>query len=38
VYPGSVHLFANSSLPGYDEAAAALVMRRAIDLLARIGR
>lgn len=38
LYPGSAHLFADSSLPGYDEAAAALVMRRAIDLLARIGR
>jgi dienelactone hydrolase len=36
VYPGDVHLFTDSSLPGYDEAATALVVQRALELLARV--
>jgi dienelactone hydrolase len=34
LYPGSAHLFTDSSLPSYDEAAADLVMRRVLDFLA----
>jgi dienelactone hydrolase len=33
LYPGAVHLFADSSLPSYDEDAAALLMRRVVDFL-----
>jgi dienelactone hydrolase len=33
LYPGKVHLFADSSLPSYDEDAAALLMRRVLDFL-----
>lgn len=33
LYPGKVHLFADSSLPSYDEAAASLLMRRVLDFL-----
>ena len=33
LYPGTVHLFADSSLPSYDENAAALLMRRVLDFL-----
>jgi dienelactone hydrolase len=33
LYPGTVHLFADSSLPSYDEDAAALLMRRVLDFL-----
>jgi dienelactone hydrolase len=33
LYPGTVHLFADSSLPSYDEDAAALLMRRVVDFL-----
>lgn len=33
LYPGKEHLFADSSLPGYDEAAAALVMQRTLTFL-----
>jgi dienelactone hydrolase len=33
LYPGKVHLFADSSLPSYDENAAALLMRRVLDFL-----
>ena len=33
LYPGTVHLFADSSLPSYDENAAALLMRRVVDFL-----
>ena len=37
LYPGKEHLFADSSLPSYDQAAASLLMRRVLDFLARIG-
>lgn len=36
LYPGGQHLFADSSLPSYDEAAASLLMRRVLDLLGRV--
>ncbi|MGL5849923.1 MAG: dienelactone hydrolase family protein [Phycicoccus sp.] len=35
VYPGDVHLFTDSSLPSYDEAATAQVLERTLTLLAR---
>ena len=35
LYPGDQHYFADSSLPSYDAAAAALLTRRVLDLLAR---
>ncbi|TDW15176.1 dienelactone hydrolase [Kribbella kalugense] len=34
LYPGKEHLFADSSLPSYDEAAAKLLMQRTLDFLA----
>jgi dienelactone hydrolase len=34
VYPGSEHLFADSSLPAYDPAAAALLTERVLAFLA----
>ncbi|MBH5338036.1 dienelactone hydrolase family protein [Streptomyces pactum] len=37
LYPGDRHLFTDSGLPGYDEAAAELVCRRAVDFLDRLG-
>ncbi|HLN05331.1 MAG TPA: dienelactone hydrolase family protein [Acidimicrobiales bacterium] len=33
LYPGKEHLFADSSLPSYDEAAANLLTRRVLDFL-----
>jgi dienelactone hydrolase len=36
VYPGDVHLFTDSSLPGFDAAATALVLERTLAFLARI--
>ncbi len=33
LYPGKEHLFADSSLPSYDQAAAALLTRRVLDFL-----
>ncbi len=36
VYPGKSHLFTDSSLPSYDEAATTLVIQRSLDLLARL--
>jgi len=36
VYPGDSHLFTDSSLPSYDPDAAALVVRRSLDFLARL--
>jgi dienelactone hydrolase len=36
LYPGSEHLFADSSLPSYDQAAASLLTRRVLDFLAGI--
>ena len=36
VYPGNEHLFSDSSLPSYDQAAADLLMRRVLDFLAGI--
>lgn len=35
-YPGDKHLFADSSLPSYDEQATALLMRRILDFLERL--
>lgn len=37
LYEGDQHLFADSSLPGYDEAAATQVKQRVIAFLARLG-
>ncbi len=37
LYPGGEHLFADSSLPGFDERAAALLTRRVLDFLAALG-
>lgn len=36
VYAGKAHLFADSSLPFYDEAASTLLMQRVLDFLAKI--
>jgi dienelactone hydrolase len=36
VYPGNAHLFADSSLPQYDAAAADLMTSRVIDFLGRV--
>jgi dienelactone hydrolase len=33
LYPGKEHLFADSSLPGYDEAAATLLLQRSLAFL-----
>jgi len=38
LYPGDKHLFADSSLPDYEQAAAALVLQRVLGLLAIAGR
>jgi dienelactone hydrolase len=35
LYPGDRHLFADSSLPSYDQDAAALLTRRVLDFLSR---
>ena len=37
LYPGDVHLFADSSLPSYDRVAAALMTDRVLAFLARLG-
>lgn len=37
LYPGDLHLFADSSLPDYDPAAAALLTERVLAFLARLG-
>jgi len=37
IYPGSGHLFADSSLSDYDEQAAGLLMERTLDFLQRVG-
>jgi len=37
LYPGDQHLFTDSSLPAYDEAAAALVTERVLAFLDRLG-
>jgi dienelactone hydrolase len=34
LYPGNAHLFADASLPGYDQAAAELMLGRVLDFLA----
>jgi dienelactone hydrolase len=34
LYPGDRHLFADSSLPDYDEAAATLLLQRTLAFLA----
>jgi dienelactone hydrolase len=36
LYPGDQHLFADSSLPAYDEAAAALLLERVLAFLSRV--
>ncbi|HZX04587.1 dienelactone hydrolase family protein [Kribbella sp.] len=36
LYPGKEHLFADSSLPGYNEEAAKLLLQRTLDFLAKI--
>jgi dienelactone hydrolase len=36
VYPGDQHLFTDSTLPSYDKDATALVIRRSLELLARV--
>jgi dienelactone hydrolase len=36
LYPGDRHLFADSSLPSYDDAAAALLTERVLEFLARV--
>jgi hypothetical protein len=36
LYPGGGHLFADSSLPDYDEGATKLVLERSLDLLERV--
>lgn len=36
IYPGTTHLFADSGLPDYDEAAAALLRERALAFFARL--
>lgn len=36
LYPGDQHLFADSSLPAYDEAAASLLMERTLAFLSRL--
>ncbi len=38
LYPGDGHLFADSSLPSYDEAAARLLLQRVLAYLAMVGR
>ncbi|GIG66946.1 dienelactone hydrolase family protein [Phytomonospora endophytica] len=37
LYPGEEHLFADSSLPSYDEKAAALFTERVLAFLAKVG-
>lgn len=37
LYPGGVHLFADSSLPSYDREAAQLMTNRVVEFLARLG-
>jgi dienelactone hydrolase len=37
LYPGNEHLFTDSSLPSYDEAATRLLMERVLAFLAEIG-
>ncbi len=37
VYPGDVHLFTDSSLPSYDQAATELVIERSLTFLGRLG-
>ena len=36
-YPGDKHLFTDSSLPSYDQAATALVIRRSVEFLDKLG-
>jgi dienelactone hydrolase len=36
-YPGDKHLFTDSSLPSYDPAATALVIRRSVEFLDKLG-
>jgi dienelactone hydrolase len=36
LYPGDQHLFADSSLPSYDEQAADLLIQRVLDFLAKL--
>jgi dienelactone hydrolase len=36
LYPGNVHLFADSSLPSYDRAATQLLISRVLDFLSKL--
>ena len=36
-YPGDQHLFTDSSLPSYDQAATAVVLRRSVEFLDKLG-
>ena len=36
-YPGDLHLFTDRSLPSYDQAATALVIRRSVEFLDKLG-
>ena len=36
VYPGNAHLFADSSLPQYDEGAASLLTKRVLEFVGRV--
>lgn len=37
IYPGNVHLFADSSLPSYDQAATKVLTGRVLDFLSKLG-
>jgi dienelactone hydrolase len=37
LYPGDQHLFADSSLPAYDQQAAQLLTERVLSFLSRVG-
>lgn len=37
LYPGKVHLYADSSLPSHDQAATELTIGRVLDFLSRLG-
>lgn len=38
LYPGSEHLFADSSLPGYSAKSTATMLQRSLEFLERVGR
>lgn len=37
LYPGSAHLFADDSLPSYDQASGNLLLERTLEFLSRVG-